>query len=149
MCSNPRVLYILILLYFAFVHSQILYGIEVYANTCHAQLNKLCVLNNKVLSIIQNKPLCTLVVQLYKSYNTLPIPKLHHFQLLCLVFKYFNCKEKKRQLYLQTTSPLIVKFTHIILDLLMISIYPESIIYVESDALNLKQASCGTICRQN
>ena len=85
---------VLRLLYFAFVHSQILYGIEVYANTCHAQLNKLCVLNNKILRIIQNKPLCTPVVQLYKSYNTLPIPELHHFQLLCLVFKYFNCKDK-------------------------------------------------------
>jgi len=31
----------------------------------------------------------------------------------------------------------------------MISIYPVSILYVESDVLNLKQASCGTICRQN
>ena len=50
---------VLRLLYFAFVHSQILYGIEVYANICHAQLNKLCVPNNKILRIIQNKPLCT------------------------------------------------------------------------------------------
>jgi len=91
---------VLRLLYFAFVHSQILYGIEVYANICHAQLNKLCVPNNKILRIIQNKPLCTPVVQLYKIYNTLPIPELHHFQLLCLVFKYFNCK-KNCQLYLQ------------------------------------------------
>jgi len=70
--------YVLRLLYFAFVHSQLLYGIEVYANTRHAQLNKLCVLNNKILRIIHNKPLRTLVVQLYQSYNTLPIPKLHN-----------------------------------------------------------------------
>jgi len=39
--------YVLRLLYFAFAHSQLLYGIEVYANTRHAQLNKLCVLNIK------------------------------------------------------------------------------------------------------
>ena len=71
--------YVLRLLYFAFVHSQLLSGIEVYANTRHAQLNKLCVLNNKILRIIQNKPLRTPVVQLYQSYNTLPIPKLHNF----------------------------------------------------------------------
>jgi len=85
---------VLRLLYFAFVHSQILYGIEVYANTCHAQLHKLCVLNNKILRILQNKPPRTPVVQLYQSYNTLPIPKLHHFQLLCLVFKYLNHNRK-------------------------------------------------------
>ena len=63
-------------------------------NTRHAQLNKLCVLNSKILRIIQNKPLSTPVIQLHQSYNNLPIPKLHNFQLLCLVFKYFNCNEK-------------------------------------------------------
>jgi len=78
------------MLYFAFVPSHILYGIEVYANTCHSHLSKLCVLNNKILRIIENKPLRTPIFQLYKNFNTLPIPELHQFQLLCVVHKYFN-----------------------------------------------------------
>jgi len=136
--------YVLRLLYFAFVHSQLLYGTEVYANTRHAQLNKLCVLNNKILlRIIQNKPLCTPVIQLYQSYNTLPRP-----QLLCLVFKYFNCNEKLPIIF-QISLPLIVKFTHIALDLLMISIYPVLILLLELNVLNLEQANCGTTYRPN
>ena len=82
------------MLYFAFVPSHILYGIEVYANTCHSHLSKLCVLNNKILRIIENKPLRTPIFQLYKNFNTLPIPELHQFQLLCLVHKYFNNKDR-------------------------------------------------------
>ena len=100
------------LLYFAFVHSQLLYGIEVYANTRHAQLNKLCVLNNKILRIIQNEPLRTPVVQRYKSYNTLPIPKLHNFQLLCLVFKYFNCNKKLPIIFTNFFTPNSEIHTH-------------------------------------
>jgi len=139
---------ILRLLYFAFVHSQVLFGIEVYANTSRAQLNKLCVLNIKILRIIQNKPLRTPVVNLYKSYNTLPIPKLHHFQLLCLVFKYLNCSEKLPTIFANFftyNSEIHAHNTRSTNDLH----YPVSILCVESDALNLKQAYCGTVYWQN
>ena len=66
-------------------------------------------------------------------------------RLVHISFSNISTVKKNCQLYLQTSSPFIVKFTHITLDLLMISIYPESILYVESDVLNLMQASCGTI----
>jgi len=132
---------VLRLLYFAFVHSQISYGIEAYASTCHARLNKLCVLNNKISRILQNKPPRTPVVQLYQSYNTLPIPTLHHFQLLCLVFKYLNHNKKLPTIF--------ANFFTRTLDLLMISIYPVLILYVESDVLSLKPAFCGMIWRHN
>ena len=104
--------YVLRLLYFAFVHSQLLYGIEIYGNTRHTQLNKLCVLNNKILRIIQNKPLRTPVIQLYQSYNTLPIPKLHNFHLLCLVFKYFNCNKKLPIIFSNFFTPNSKLHTH-------------------------------------
>ena len=81
-------------------------------DTRHAQLNKLCVLNNRILSKIQNKPLRTPVIQLYQSYNTLPIPKLHNFQLLCLVFKYFNCNEKVPIIFLNFFTPNSKIHTH-------------------------------------
>ena len=41
-------------LYHAFVHPHIVYGIEVYGNTCASVLDKLCKLNNKLLRILLN-----------------------------------------------------------------------------------------------
>ena len=64
------------ILYFSFVHSQLIYGIEVYANTTKSCLGKLVILNNKILRIIQNKPRRTHTAELYKTY-TLLLPKLH------------------------------------------------------------------------
>ena len=46
---------------------------------------------------------------------------------------------------MQTSLPVIVKFIHTTLDLLMISIYPVLIYYVESDVLRLKPDFCGII----
>ena len=59
-------------------------------------LTNCVLLLKKILRILQNqnKPLRTPVVQLYQSYNTLPIPKLHNFQLLCIIFKYLNHNKK-------------------------------------------------------
>jgi len=50
---------ILRMLYFAFVHTQLLYGIEIYGRPIAARshLNKLIILNNKILCIIRNKPI--------------------------------------------------------------------------------------------
>jgi len=32
----------------------------------------------------------TYVLNPYKNYNTLPVPKLHQFQLLCLIHNFFH-----------------------------------------------------------
>ena len=57
-------------------HPHIAYGIELYANTAVTHLNKLLILNNKLLRILQNKP-----------YNYPSIPDLHIQQiLLCFGF---------------------------------------------------------------
>jgi len=50
---------VLMMLYFTNVYPQLLYGIEVYANTCKSHLEKLVVLNNKLLHIAQNCPVRT------------------------------------------------------------------------------------------
>ena len=78
------------LLYFAFVYPHLLYGIEIYANTFHRHLNKLEKLNNKILRIIQNKPISTHVIDLYKSYDTLPLSQLHTYQILLFVHKFVH-----------------------------------------------------------
>jgi len=72
---------------FAFVHSHLLYGVELYANTGITHLSKLITLNNKILRILQNKANNAPVKELYTDYNTLPIPQLHKLQLLLLVHK--------------------------------------------------------------
>ena len=79
-------------IYFAFVHSHLLYGVELYANTGITHLSKLITLNNEILRIIQNKAYNAPVKELYTAYTTLPIQQLHKQQLLLLVHKYYYHK---------------------------------------------------------
>ena len=60
-------------IYFALIHSHLVYGIELYANTFATYLDPLIKLNNKILRIIQFKPFRTPTKQLYSEFNTLPI----------------------------------------------------------------------------
>ena len=85
---------VLRMLYFAFVHPHILYGIEVYANTYQSNLNRLVVLNNKILRILQNEGIQTRVVKLYRNYFTLPVSLLHTYQLLVFVHKFVHHKSQ-------------------------------------------------------
>jgi hypothetical protein len=85
---------VLKIIYFTFVYSHILYGVEVYANTHMSYLDKLIKLNNKILRILQNKPLLTPVRELYASHNTLPINDLHSMQILILVHKFLYHQDK-------------------------------------------------------
>ena len=73
-------------LYYAFVHPHITYGIEVYANTCHSVLDKLCKLNNKILRILLNATLDTPVTELYNSFGLMPIPLLFESKMLIFMF---------------------------------------------------------------
>jgi len=44
-------------IYFDFIHSRILYGIEIYANTAATHLNELKILNNKPVGELARTPL--------------------------------------------------------------------------------------------
>jgi len=90
---------VLITIYFASVHSHLLCGIEIYGNTYRAYLNRLMVLNNKLLRILQSAPCKTSVSDLYENFNTLNIPDLYNFQLLVLIHQFFIIK-KSYLLYL-------------------------------------------------
>ena len=79
---------VLRLLYFAFVYPHIHYGIEIYGNTYHCHLNKLEKLNNKILRISQKKSLSAHIVDLYKSFDTLPVSLLHDYHILLFLHKY-------------------------------------------------------------
>jgi len=83
-------IYCLKSLYFAFVHSHLLYGVEIYGNACSKHLDKLVKLNNKILRILQNVNIRTHVTDLYTHYCTLPIPILHELQLASIVHKFYR-----------------------------------------------------------
>ena len=73
---------VLKLIYYSIIYPRILYGIEVYANTYMINLHDLMILNNRILRIIQHKPITTNTNELYTSFNTLPINKLFQYQML-------------------------------------------------------------------
>jgi len=56
------------MLYFAFLHPHLLYGIEIYGNTYQKHLHKLIILNNKILRVLQNVSYDTPVVKLYADF---------------------------------------------------------------------------------
>ena len=72
-------------LYYAFVYSNIQYGIEVYANTFPTYLSRISIINNAILRILQFKKRDTALIDLYRSYNTLPILLLFKLCVLKLV----------------------------------------------------------------
>jgi len=86
---------ILRMIYFAFVHSHLLYGIDVYVNTTANHLSKLNVLNNRWLRTVQKKSIKTHNNDLYKSYFTLPnIQLLYQFNILLFMHNYVNHRNK-------------------------------------------------------
>ena len=83
----------LLKLYFGLVYPHLLYGIEIYANTYTSYLNKLHILNNKLLRIILHENIRIPVTDLYKTANVLPIEKLHIYNILLLVHKFIYNKD--------------------------------------------------------
>ena len=79
-------------LYFATVYPHLLFGIELYANTCKSYLNELMILNNKILRVLQNKPLSENITNLYLHFNILPIDQLLLYQYALFAYKYYHNK---------------------------------------------------------
>jgi len=77
------------MIYFALIHSHLNYGVEIYGNCCQTYINKLMVLNNEILRILQNAPRDTKVVHLYNNFNTLTLPNLHKFNILLFSISFF------------------------------------------------------------
>ena len=106
-CNN-----ILRMIYFAFVHSHLLYGVEVYANTTTNHLSKLITLNNKLLRILQNKSIKTHNSELYRTYFTLPLQLLHNFQILLFIHKYVHHRSKLPDVFSTYFEPNKVLHSH-------------------------------------
>ena len=76
-----------------FLFPHINYGVEVYANCTQTAPNKLSKLNNKLLRILLDKNLNTPNVELYRTFNVLPVQLLHEMKLLELVHKFYFHKQ--------------------------------------------------------
>ena len=132
------------MLYFSFVHSQILYGIEVYANTCRTQLSKLCILNNKILRIIQKNHYVHLFFSSTKTIILSLFLSCMNFNCFVQSINFTTVMINSLQ-FSHSFSLSIASCIHTTPDHPIISIYPELILYVERDVLNLKPPSYGTI----
>ena len=80
-------------LYYSTVYPKLLYGIELYANTCKSYLNDVMILNNKVLRVLQCKQLNTNTIELYTNFKSLPINLLFLHQALLFTFKFVHCRD--------------------------------------------------------
>jgi len=109
------------MLYFSFIYPHLLYGVEVYANTSKLSLKRLMVLDNQILRVLQMQPHDAHTVQLYKKYNTLPIPELHNYQILLLVHKLLYHSINCLQLLMATLFQ-ILQFIAIVLEVAVIYI---------------------------
>ena len=73
-------------LYFAYIHSKIKYGLEIYGHTTKSNLKKLQVLQNKALKVLFNKDWFTSTNLLHKQLNLLTIIDMFNESLLHTVF---------------------------------------------------------------
>jgi hypothetical protein len=76
--------------YFAFIHPQLLYGIELYGNACSTHLEKLVKLNNKILQVLQAADIRTHVTELYAKFFTLPVHELYKLQMATVMHKFHH-----------------------------------------------------------
>jgi len=129
-------------IYYSLVYPHLLYGIEMYANTCVTYLDKLIKLNNKILRILQNCPIRTHVLDLYTKFNVLPLDKLHNHQIILLylnvwiMLTYFH-------LCMLTTSFWMLRFMIAILELVLIYMFLVLEVLLDKGVLDIKEVCYG------
>jgi hypothetical protein len=136
------------MIYFAFVYPQVLYGIEVYANTCRSYLKKLAVLNNELMQIVQHRHIKIRVANLYKSFHTLPVSVLHYYQLLLFVHKCLYCSHMMPNIfngYMLVVARSI--FASLGRTINFMCTAPAQ--HMDSGVLDSRLVSCGIICLLN
>ena len=74
-------------IYFALIHSILIYCIEIYANVRSSVLKPLIIKCNRLLRLLQSKPRRTSVIELYTTFGTLPVDKLFQYYTLKLIHK--------------------------------------------------------------
>ena len=78
------------MLYFALVHSRLLYGIELYSTACKTSIYPLQISNNRVLRTLQNVNRYYSIKKLHENYNLLPIDLLGNLCICKRVYSSIN-----------------------------------------------------------
>jgi hypothetical protein len=86
-------------LYFALVHSRIIYGIEVYGSAQKTLLSSLMISCNRVLRVLQEKQRRYPVHQLYLNFKAMSINNAFKFSILKLMYKCY---------YMKSTVPSVI-----------------------------------------
>src|SRR2546425_5450512 len=81
-------------IYFALIHSILIYCIEIYANVNKSTLHPLIIKYNRLLRLLQSKPRRTPVTELYSSFSTLSVNKLFHLYNVKLMHKFIYTPSK-------------------------------------------------------
>ncbi len=74
-------------LYFAYIYTKILYGLEVYCYTSRGNINKIQVLQNKCLKTLYQKDWFTHTNDLHKDLNVLKVEDIYKHSMVQLVYK--------------------------------------------------------------
>lgn len=85
---------VLIIIYYALVHSILRYGIKCYGNSAEVYLKKIEVLNKKIIKIIARKKIYQQadVINVYELTNILTVDNLYRYVLI--VDNYFNLEHR-------------------------------------------------------
>ena len=79
-------------LYFALVHSHLLYGLLVWASASKTYLTKLKKIQNKAIKIITNTCPCERVTPRYYKLKILKLNDLYQFELTKLMYEFIHNK---------------------------------------------------------
>ena len=84
---------VLINLYFALIHSRLLYGIAVWCSTYQTLINKLQVLQNKAMKMIEGHDWNSKVSDIYLKHKILTFRNLYLFEVGKLMYRFHNNRQ--------------------------------------------------------
>ena len=112
------------------------------------QLNRLMILNNKLLCILQNAPPDTSVVKHYTNFNTLTFPELQTYQILKFVHNCVYHQNKLPSIFSHYFTR-IIWFIYITPALESIFIFNIHTVPWGKDLSNLKEVVCRILTQMN
>ena len=77
-------------LYYALIHSHLLYGIAVWGSTYQTLINKLQVLQNKAMKMIEGRDWNSKISDTYLKHKILTVQNLYLFEVGKLMYRFYN-----------------------------------------------------------
>lgn len=96
-------------LYFAYIHSSIMYGLVLYGNANITDTKRLQIAHNRSLRVLQKVPFLTHTNVLYNNYNIMPINKLFKIECYKLVH---NCIYNTSRMPTEISNNLLINSNH-------------------------------------